>query len=130
MATKPENDLLVIDGWHAPAPSTFNITFNDLDSEDTTRTMNGGFHRDVIGFNFRTIEVSWKHMSREDLKKFLEAVAHAELTVKFYDPLADKIVSIKMYVGNRKVDMYNYVIDGGLPFWKDISVSFIQTQPN
>lgn len=120
------NPLLSINGVAMPAPSKFNITLNDLDSEETGRSIDGNLHRDVIGTNFRTIDLEWKHMKRDDLKRLLNAVSNANFNVSYYDPIEDAIVSKVMYAGNRKVDMYNYVLDNGQPVWLNIGVSLIQ----
>ena len=120
------NPLLSINGVAMPTPSKFNITLNDLDSEETGRSIDGNLHRDVIGTNFRTIDLEWKTMGRSDLSRLLNAVSNVNFTVTYYDPIEDAMISKLMYAGNRKVDMYNYVIDNGQPVWLNISVSLIQ----
>ena len=120
------SNLLSINGVPMPTPSKFNITLNDLDSEETGRSIDGNLHRDVIGTNFRTIDLEWKTMGRSDLSRLLNAVSNVNFTVTYYDPIEDAMISKLMYAGNRKVDMYNYVIDNGQPVWLNISVSLIQ----
>lgn len=124
------SNLLMIDGQQMPTPSKFNITLNDLDSEETGRSIDGNLHRDVIGTNFRTIELEWRTMTRADLKKLLNAVSKTNFEVIYYDPIQDARIKKTMYAGNRKVDMYNYIIDNGKPLWVDISVSLIQVNNN
>lgn len=120
------SNLLTINGREMPTPSKFNITLNDLDSEETGRSIDGNLHRDVIGRNFRTIDIEWKHMTRGDLQSFLNAVSATDFPVTYYDPISDATITKTMYAGNRKVDMYNYVLDNGQPIWLNISVSLIQ----
>jgi hypothetical protein len=120
------NHMLIINGLEIPAPSKFNITYNDLDSEETGRSIDGNLHRDVIGTNFRTIDLEWKTMERDALKRLLKALSNKTFSVTYYDPIMDDKVTKTMYAGNRKVDMYNYIIDNGKPLWIDISVSLIQ----
>ncbi len=122
--------LLTIDGVAMPAPSKFSITLNDLDSDQTGRSIDGNLHRDVIGTNFRTIDLEWKTMTRDDLQSLLNAVSKTTFTVTYYDPIHDAKVSKTMYAGNRKIDMYNYVIDKGKPLWVNIGVSLIQVNNN
>lgn len=124
------NHMLMINGIAIPSPSKFNITYNDLDTEETGRSMDGNLHRDVIGTNFRTIDLEWRTMEREDLKKLLKALSNKTFSVVYYDPIHDAKITKTMYAGNRKVDMYNYVIDNGKPLWLDISVSLIQVYNN
>lgn len=119
--------MLSINGVAMPTPSKFNITYNDLDSEETGRSLDGNLHRDVIGVNFRTIDLEWKTMERGDLKRLLNALSKETFEVSYYDPINDSITTKTMYAGNRKVDMYNYVLGkNGGPIWLDISVSLIQ----
>ncbi len=127
MARKKNNHLLVINNVEIPTPSKFNVTYNDLDSEETGRSIDGNLHRDVIGHNFRTLDLEWKTMEREDLRRFLNAISKDTFTVTYYDPIQDAMNTKTMYAGNRKVDMYNYVLgEDGQPIWIDISVSLIQ----
>ena len=124
------NHSLTIDGVAMPEPSKFTITLNDLDSDQTGRSIDGNLHRDVIGTNFRTIELEWKTMTRSDLQKLLNAISKTMFEVTYYDPIQDAKIKKYMYAGNRKIDMYNYIIDNGKPLWINISVSFIQVNNN
>ena len=124
------NPLLMIDGKTMPTPSKFNITLNDLDTDQTGRSIDGNLHRDVIGTNFRTIDLEWKTMTRSDLKKLLDAVSKTNFEVIYYDPIQDARIKKTMYAGNRKIDMYNYIIDNGKPLWVNIGVSLIQVNNN
>ena len=69
-------------------------------------------------------------MTREDLKKLLNAVSKTNFMVTYYDPIQDAMVKKTMYASDRKVDMYNFKIDNGKPLWLDISVSLIQVNNN
>lgn len=124
------NPLLIIDDKTMPTPSKFNITLNDLDTDQTGRSIDGNLHRDVIGTNFRTIDLEWKTMTRSDLKKLLDAVSKTNFEVIYYDPIQDARIKKTMYAGNRKIDMYNYIIDNGKPLWVNIGVSLIQVNNN
>lgn len=69
-------------------------------------------------------------MTREDLKKLLNAVSKTNFMVTYYDPIQDAMVKKTMYASDRKVDMYNFIIDNGKPLWVNISVSLIQVNNN
>ena len=94
------------------------------------RDISGNLHRDVIGMNFRTIELSWKTMTRPDLQKLLKAVSKESFKVTYRDPIQDKMITKTMYAGDRKIDMYNYIIDNGQPLWTDITMNFVQLYNN
>lgn len=124
-------NMLTINGVKIATPSKFTITLNDLDSEETGRSLDGNLHRDVIGTNFRTIDLEWKTMTRNELQTLLAQVSNKTFTVVYYDPIQDTRISKIMYAGNRKIDMYNYVLGkDGSPIWTDISVSLIQVYNN
>ena len=124
-------NMLTINGVKIATPSKFTITLNDLDSEETGRSLDGNLHRDVIGTNFRTIDLEWKTMTRNELQTLLSQVSNKTFTVVYYDPIQDTRISKIMYAGNRKIDMYNYVLGkDGTPIWTDISVSLIQVYNN
>lgn len=124
-------NMLTINGVTIATPSKFTITLNDLDSEETGRSLDGNLHRDVIGTNFRTIDLEWKTMTRNELQTLLAQVSNKTFTVVYYDPIQDTRISKIMYAGNRKIDMYNYVLGkDGSPIWTDISVSLIQVYNN
>ena len=122
--------MLLIDNVEMPTPSTFKIGLNDLDSNEAGRDISGNLHRDVIGMNFRTIELSWKTMTRPDLQKLLKAVSKESFKVTYRDPIQDKMITKTMYAGDRKIDMYNYIIDKGQPLWTDITMNFVQLYNN
>ena len=124
------SNLLLIDDVVMPTPSTFLVNISDLDTSESGRSIDGNLHRDVIGTNFRKIDLTWKTMTREDLKKFLNAVSKTNFMVTYYDPIQDAMVKKTMYASDRKVDMYNFKIDNGKPLWLDISVSLIQVNNN
>ena len=52
------NNLLLIDDVVMPTPSSFLINISDLDTSESGRSIDGNLHRDVIGTNFRKIEVN------------------------------------------------------------------------
>ena len=124
------SNLLLIDDVVMPTPSKFLINISDLDTKETGRSISGDLHRDVIGTNFRTIELEWKTMTREDLKKLLNAISKTNFMVTYYDPIQDAMVKKTMYASDRKVDMYNFIIDNGKPLWVNITVSLIQVNNN
>ena len=124
------NNLLLIDDVVMPTPSSFLINISDLDTSESGRSIDGNLHRDVIGTNFRKIDLTWKTMTREDLKKFLNAVSKTNFMVTYYDPIQDAMVKKTMYASDRKVDMYNFIIDNGKPLWVNITVSLIQVNNN
>ena len=123
--------MLIIDGVIFPPPSRFDITFNDLESEETGRSLDGSLHRDVIGKNFRTIELEWAIMKREDLTHLLHATARETFQVVYYDPILATRITKTMYAGDRKINMYDFTMgDDGHPLWLDISVSLMQVYNN
>ena len=127
------NPMLIINSIVMPAPSKFNIIYNDLESEESGRSIDGNMHRDVVAQNIRTIEVEWATMKKDDLKKFLTATSSENkyFTVIYYDPIMETRIKKTMYTESRKVDMYDFTMgEDGHPLWLNITASFIQVYNN
>lgn len=123
--------MLIIDGVILPPPSKFDIIFNDLESEEAGRSLDGNLHRDVIGKNFRTIELEWATMKKQDLQHLLYATERDTFQVVYYDPMLGVRMKKTMYAGDRRVNMYDYTMDedeygNPCPLWLNISVTFMQ----
>ena len=121
--TKP---MVVINGTIMPPVSKFDMIYNDLESEEAGRSLDGNLHRDVIGQNFRTIELEWATMNRSQLKGLLNALSNDTFPVVYYDPITGTRVKRTMYASDRKINMYDYTMDDGYPLWLNISVSLMQ----
>ena len=122
--------MIIINGKAMPPPSKFDMTFNDLESEEAGRSLDGNLHRDVIGRNFRTIELEWATMKKADLKNLMDALNKDVFPVVYYDPIMGTKISKTMYAGDRKINMYDYTMDEGYPLWLNISVSLMQVFNN
>jgi len=103
-----------------PAPSDLEWILSDIDGE-AERTADGVLHRDRIR-QIRKLNLKFPPMSSAVLSALLKKINSAEFQCTFYDPLEGMEVTKRMYVGDRKIKLYNRPLD----IWKDISFNFIE----
>ena len=68
-------DILKVDGVALPAPHSYTVTLNDLDSADTGRTEDGMLVRQRLRGGVAKISVQWKALSTADCAAILNATA-------------------------------------------------------
>lgn len=66
--------LLTIEGVALKEPSSYDLTYKDLDSENSYTSETGYLNRDIIRVNQRNIAVSWDSLSSSELKTILNAI--------------------------------------------------------
>ena len=98
--------MVVINGTIMPPVSKFDMIYNDLESEEAGRSLDGNLHRDVIGQNFRTIELEWATMNRSQLKGLLNALSNDTFPVVYYDPITCIHGSLYSCTSNRVIIYY------------------------
>ena len=67
--------LLTIDGVELPNPSKYDMTYSDLDSENSYTSEAGYLVRDMVRSNHVTIDVSWDKLKPKQTKLILGAVS-------------------------------------------------------
>ena len=115
--------MLKIGNVDTPEPAKYNVTLQDIDSENTQRTEAGTQNRDRVRGGVYKITVMWK-VGDSDLKKITSAVAPASLSVTFYDPTTGTTPTKDMYCGDRSGELRFYKPDGA-SLW-ELSLSLIE----
>ena len=77
-------NIISIDGVELPAPMTYSVEYNDLDSDDTGRSEDGMLHRVRVRGRVAKIKASWKQMSQENADLLLGAIAPDSFSVTYY----------------------------------------------
>ena len=85
-------DILKVDGVALPAPHSYTVTLNDLDSADTGRTEDG----------VAKISVQWKALSTADCAAILNATAPDQFTVQYF---FGQTRTAQMYAGTRTTQL-------------------------
>ena len=76
---------LKIDNVVMPAPTGISIQQNDLDSENTTRSVGTGkMHRERIRQGVYQCDYSWEHLSDAELSLIVNAIEPAQVEITFW----------------------------------------------
>lgn len=112
-----------------PNPSSFAITYSDIDRSGSGRDENGNVVRDRMG-HYMSIDVTWdiveNSAERRDLVKILRNTPPI-FTLAFHDSdnKADEIKLISCYHGDIKENLYLFMKDNQI--WKGLATTFIQS---
>ena len=117
-----------------PAPSSYKITYQDIDSDNTVRNQSGLMVRDrVVGGDNakRKIECSWSGLTTAQLNTILRSILAVKFNVTYPDPLSPVSTgditynTMEAYCGDRSTSLYAKR-SGDKYIWEGLSVSFIQ----
>jgi hypothetical protein len=117
--------MINIGGSDMPNPTEYEVTLQDLDSENTTRSESGVLTRTRIRAGVYAIKLTWR-VSKTELKTITDAIAAASFTLVFFDPTTAAYPSITAYVGNRSAKMLAYETGSESTSWWELSCDFIQ----
>ena len=94
--------MIRIDGLDLPAPKDggYDVSLQDIDSENTRRTESGVLNRDRVRAGIYKIEVTWR-VKKPQLKIITDALKPAKLSVVFFDPTTATSPTRQMYCGDR-----------------------------
>lgn len=78
--------LLTVDGVELREPSKYDITYKDLDSDNSYTSETGILNRDMIRSNQHTISVGWDRLTADEMQKILRAVSNkSEFQLRYFD---------------------------------------------
>lgn len=107
-----------------PPPKTYNVSLQDLDSEDSGRSETGKMYRNRIRAGVYKIQATWR-VNRTDLKMIVDAISEASFSVRFFDPNTASTKTCTMYAGDRSSAMVLNNDTASDTLW-DFSVNFIE----
>ena len=117
-------NLIYIGGTLMPPPKTYNVSLQDLDSEDSGRSETGKLYRNRVRADVYKIQATWR-VNCTDLKKIVDAISGASFSVRFFDPNTARIKTCTMYAGDRSSAMVLNSDTAAETKW-DFSVNFIE----
>ena len=95
--------LLTVDGVELKEPSVYDITYKDLDSDNSYTSETGILNRDMIRSNQHTISVSWTRLDVNEMKTILHAVSNkSEFQLTYFDYYDMDFKTGKFYAADRK----------------------------
>lgn len=113
--------MIKIDGITIPTPSTYQIGIMDLSKAE--RNAKGDIVIDRIATK-RKIELTWRHLKKEELSTLLTRVSPVFFQVEYLDPQTDDVKTGTFYCGDRIAQSIDY-IDGKMRY-KDIKFNLIE----
>lgn len=105
------------------APTVFKPTFQDLDSDKSTRNSNGVMNRDRIRGSMRTLHFEWGDLTLSEISAILQAISGVSTEVYYPDPMDGQWETRTMYVGNRSTEA---VCDLNKDIWKGLSFDLVE----
>ena len=93
-----ELNIISINGVQLPAPMSYSVEYNDLDSEDTGRSEDGMLHRKRVRSKVVKIKVAWEQLTQDKADLILNAIEPASFTVTYYFGSQQ---TATMYAGNQ-----------------------------
>jgi hypothetical protein len=117
--------ILTVGVTALPNPAEYEVTYADLDSENTTRSETGVLTRDRIRADVPTISNVWR-VSKTDLKIITDAIAAASFSCTFFDPTSSSNPTATFYAGNRKGKLLKLVEGDEANSRWELSCDFIE----
>lgn len=95
--------LLTVDGVSLREPSKYDITYKDLDSENSYTSETGILNRDMIRSNQHTISVGWDRLTASEMKVILQAVSNkSEFQLRYFDYYDMDYKTGRFYANDRQ----------------------------
>ena len=115
--------VLFVNGQAVPSPSSMKVTVFDV-SSTADRNASGNVVIDRVGIK-RKLELSWAHLSGDELSRLLTAVGQdVFFAVEYPDPVTGGMNSIVCYAGDRSSGVLR--MEGGVPVWTKIEMNWIE----
>lgn len=113
--------MIKVGNVNLPEPSSYKVTAQDIDSENTGRNENGIMFRERIRQDVYKIQVAWQNISESDKNTIINAIGNATFSVTFF--YGSQTLTKTMYVGDRSCDLVWKPQTGSI--W-NVSVNFIE----
>ena len=95
---------------------------------DAGRNANGAVIGQRIGRDmYKLNNLEWPWLTAEEWSRILSILSDFFVMVTFPDPVTNRLITLKMYCGDRTAEPY-YLDDSGMPtHYKDCKVNLIDT---
>lgn len=112
-----------LNGVEITAPTVFQVSFKDLDSDKTARNANGYMMRDRIRGAMRTLHFEFGPLKSSEIKTILQAVSAVSISAYYPDPMDGEWKTRTVYAGDRATKaLYNFNDD----MWTGLSFDLIE----
>ena len=95
-------NIISINGIPLPAPMTYSVDYQDLDSSDTGRSEDGTLHRKRVRGGVVKIKATWELLDTTQAEMILAAVSPESFTVTYFFGTQR---TATMYAGDRSCQL-------------------------
>ncbi len=113
--------MIAIDGVTIPVPSSFSVGLMDISKAE--RNARGDMIIERVATK-RKLELSWLHLSGDELRQVLQLVSPVFFSVSFPDPQDGTTRTGTFYSGDRSVGAMDY--RDGQVRWRDIKFNLVE----
>lgn len=117
-------DLIWVGEKLMPAPRTYRVDLQDIDSSDSGRSETGVMYRNRVRAGVYKILATWR-VKQPNLNILIDTIKPAAFKVTFFDPNTASTQTCIMYAGDRSSTMIKND-DESEETWWDFSVNFIE----
>ncbi len=103
--------------------SGLKVGFETLVSDNSGRNANGDTVIDVINRK-KKVYVTFRHTTKEEMKKILDAVSPYIVNVSYLNPQTNELTTINTYTGTPEPEYYT--IQEKMTIYKPMSLNFIE----
>ena len=114
--------MLSVNGRDMPAPSKMKVTIFDVSSE-ARRSASGLSLMDRVAEK-RRLDLSWAHLSGDELAYLLENVSGGFFEVRYPDPHTGGARSMSCSCSDRVMGVLR--MEGGQPLWTNVEMHWIE----
>ena len=114
-------ELIKFGTYTPPAPTSYDVDIQDIDSEDTGRGETGFMTRERVRADVYKINVGFTNITSDDVLEIKQAISSSEINVTFFD---GEVLEKNMYSGNRKLTLKSIDSESNC-FW-DMSFSLTE----
>lgn len=105
-------NLLVLNGYNAPAPSTYDIDFSDVNGEKT-QVEDGTTYIEQVRADVPTIKVGWTNLTQEEVTAITTSVSGATTEVQYF---YGEMKSAVMTTSSRSLKL-KFIDGAGNTYW-------------
>lgn len=95
-----------IDGIDMPHPSTFNLSYSDVDGEGSGRTAEGFTRRQVLRRKITKIEIAYYFITEQEASQIINAINKDFIDVTYSDILKNSTITKPFYAGDVSTPRY------------------------
>lgn len=96
--------LLTINGVDIANPTKYDLTFSDLDSSGTSRSVSGVLHRERVRSGILKLSLAWEMLSYDEMTTIMNATSGESFTVNYFYGTST-MKSAVMYAGDKVLSL-------------------------